>query len=176
MTTTETDAPARVAPATSRALSAEAIADFVDHEAELADTHRFDEWLALWSPVHAAYFVPHGAKPESWREVAIIRDDYTRLNERIRRLQSGYAYAQNPPSVLNRVIGRLRIEPAEDGAVRVTGKFVCVEVRPGQRETLWSGKVIYTLAERADGGIEMRRKEVRLVNSHTEIPTLSFLI
>ena len=78
--------------------------------------------------------------------------------------------------MLNRVIGRLRIEPAEDGAVRATGKFVCVEVRPGSRETIWSGKAMYTLAARPGGGIEMRRKEVRLVNSHTEIPTLSFLI
>ena len=74
--TTDIDAPASVASAPSSPLSAEAIADFVDHEAELADSHRFDEWLELWSPVHAAYFVPHGANPESWREVAIIRDDY----------------------------------------------------------------------------------------------------
>lgn len=162
-------------PVIPQALNAEAVAEWVDREAELADTHGYDEWLALWNPQQAAYFVPHGALPKARMEVAIIRDDYKRLCERIHRLQSGNAYAQNPPSALNRVLGRLRIEPAGGGAVTATAKFVCVEVRPG-RETVWSGKVIYTLAERAEGGIEMWRKEVRLVNSHTEIPTLSFLI
>lgn len=157
-------------------LGIDAISDFIAHEADLADDHRLEEWLELWNPDRAAYLVPHGALPAGRREVAIIRDDYSRMCERVRRLRTGSAHAQDPPSCLSRVMGRPRLEPGDEGSVVATANFVCVEVRP-DRETVWAGKSIYVIAPRADAdGLELWRKEIRLVNARFEIPALTFLI
>lgn len=152
----------------------ESVQDLIDLEAALADAHRYEEWLALWSPEHAAYVVPHGALGSGRREVAIIRDDFERMCERIRRLRSGQAHSQDPPSVLCRVMGRPRLADS-DGTARTTATpFICSEVRP-ERQTTWSGTALHTI-DLAGGRPLIRRKEVRLVNAHHELPALTFLI
>ncbi len=156
-------------------VSAEEVIDFVDHEAELADSHRLQEWLALWNPDRAMYLVPYAGETEGRLQVAIIRDDYEKLCQRIQRLSSGSAHAQEPWSRLCRVMSRTKTREGEDGSVVASSKFVCVESRP-DREVLWAGTAIHTVAPRADGGLELWRKEVRLVNSQKEIPPLAFLI
>jgi p-cumate 2,3-dioxygenase beta subunit len=157
-------------------LGVEAIYDFISFEGELADEHRLEEWLELWNPDRAAYFVPCGALAPGRLEVAIIRDNFDRMTERVRRLRTGSAHAQDPPSCVSRVMSRPRITPGDEGSVVATANFVCVEVRP-DRETVWAGKTLYTIAPRTGGdGLEIWRKEVRLVNAQYEIPALTFLI
>jgi len=73
------------------------------------------------------------------------------------------------------VLGRAKITDGADGSVTATSNFVCVESRP-DREVLWSGTVVHTVAPRTDGGLEPWRKEVRRMNSQKEIPALAFLI
>lgn len=152
----------------------EALQDLIDLEAALADAHRYEEWLELWSPEHAAYVVPHDALGNARREVAIIRDDYHRMGERIRRLRSGQAHSQDPQSVLSRVMGRPRLA-AGDGATYTTATpFICSEVRP-ERQTTWSGTALHTIDLGGERPL-IRRKEVRLVNARHELPALTFLI
>ncbi len=160
---------------TNTVVSAEEVADFIDNEAALADTHQLQDWLDLWSRDRALYFVPYSGEEEGRLQVAIIRDDYDRLCQRIQRLTSGSAHAQDPPSRLCRVMSRVKISDGDDGSVVASSKFVCVESRP-DREVLWAGTAIHTVAPRVEGGLELWRKEVRLVNSQKEIPPLSFLI
>jgi benzoate/toluate 1,2-dioxygenase subunit beta len=156
-------------------VSTEEVADFVDYEAELADAHRLQEWLDLWNQDRALYLVPYAGEEEGRLQVAIIRDDYSQLCQRIQRLGSGSAHAQEPWSRLCRVMGRIKTRDGEDGSVVASSKFVCVESRP-DREVLWAGTAIHTVAPKSDGGLELWRKEVRLVNSQKEIPPLAFLI
>lgn len=157
------------------AVSASEVVDFVDHEAELADTHRLQEWLALWNRERALYLVPYADEAEGRLQVAIIRDDYDKLCQRIQRLSSGSAHAQEPPSRLCRVMSRIKMCDGESGSVVASSNFVCVESRP-DRDVLWAGTAIYTVAPRLDSGLELWRKEVRLVNAQKEIPPLAFLI
>lgn len=157
-------------------VSTQDVVDFVEHEAELSDAHRLQEWLDLWNRDRALYYVPYGDEDVDSLRVAIIRDDYGQLCQRIQRLTGGSAHAQNPPSQLCRIMSRVTTREGEDGSVVATSKFVCVESRP-DREVLWAGKTIHTVAPgAAGGGLELWRKEVRLVNSQKEIPPLAFLI
>lgn len=158
-------------------VSTQDVVDFVEHEAELADAHRYQEWLDLWNGDRASYFVPYDDDDEGEQlRVAIIRDDYGQLCQRIQRLTSGSAHAQNPPSRLCRVISRITTRDGGDGSIVAKSKFVCVESRP-DREVLWAGTLLHTVAPREDGaGLELWRKEVRLVNAQREIPALAFLI
>jgi len=70
----------------------------VEKEARLLDQLRFDEWLAMYAP-ECIYWVPatpQGGDPR--REVAILFDDRRRMEDRIYRLRTGYAWSQAPKS------------------------------------------------------------------------------
>jgi benzoate/toluate 1,2-dioxygenase beta subunit len=162
---------------TSTVISLDEVVDFIHHEAELADAHRLQDWLALWNPERASYVVPYpGDNTEGRLRLAIVRDDYAHLCERIQHLGSGLSPAQAPPSRLCRVIGRVKARDGEDGSVVASSNFMCVESRP-DREVLWAGTTIHTIAPRAGSdSLELWRKEVQLVNAQSELPALAFLI
>ena len=71
------------------------------------DPDRYDDWLALWTD-DATYWVPCGqddADPEL--HVSIIYDRYPQLVNRLQRLKTGNAFAEDPPSPLCRVISNI---------------------------------------------------------------------
>jgi 3-phenylpropionate/cinnamic acid dioxygenase small subunit len=150
--------------------------DFVHREADLADANCLREWLGLWNPDRACYVVPDPRDDGSKLHVAIIRDDYGRLCERVQRLTGGLAHAQDPVSLVSRVIGRITAESGPAGSVVATSKFLCVEIRP-DRDVIWAGTTRHTLARGGrTGELELWRKEVRLVNAAKEMFTLAFII
>jgi benzoate/toluate 1,2-dioxygenase beta subunit len=155
----------------------EMLADFVHEEAELADQHRYEEWLALWNPQRALYLVPYGENGRGPQRVSLTRDDFDRLTARIARLRSGGAHSQDPPSSLCRVIGRVRPVKSETGAWVMTSSFICTEYRPGRDLIVWSGTSTHTVGIAPAGDrLELWRKEVRLVNIAADLPPLTFLI
>ena len=67
----------------------EQVRQFLYHEAQLMDEHRYDEWLALWAE-GALYWVPSNRDEiDPKREVSLVYDDAVRLKLRIARLKSG---------------------------------------------------------------------------------------
>jgi benzoate/toluate 1,2-dioxygenase subunit beta len=71
---------------------------FLYHEARLLDDGRLDDWLALFTP-DAYYWIPCNADDvDPARHVSLVYDDRQHLADRIWRLQSGWAHAQDPPS------------------------------------------------------------------------------
>jgi 3-phenylpropionate/cinnamic acid dioxygenase small subunit len=81
----------------------------LEREARLLDQLRFDEWLALYTP-ECLYWVPttpEGGDPR--REVAISFDDRRRMEDRIFRLRTGYAWSQAPRSRTVRMISNVEV-------------------------------------------------------------------
>ena len=81
----------------------------LEREARLLDQLRFDEWLALYTP-ECLYWVPttpEGGDPR--REVAISFDDRRRMEDRIFRLRTGYAWSQAPKSRTVRMISNVEV-------------------------------------------------------------------
>src|SRR5437667_10112859 len=105
-----------------------AVADAAEHdrfrlllerEARLLDQLRFDEWLALYAP-ECLYWVPAtpgGGDPR--REVAISFADRRRLEDRIFRLRTGYAWSQAPKSRTVRMIGNVEVFATGRESVRM---------------------------------------------------------
>ena len=68
------------------------VEEFLFREADLADNHRFDEWLALWTK-DARYWVPSNEEEiDPSRHISVIYDDWKRLDERIFRLKGRHAH------------------------------------------------------------------------------------
>jgi 3-phenylpropionate/cinnamic acid dioxygenase small subunit len=114
----------------------------LEREARLLDQQRFDAWLALYTP-ECLYWVPttpEGGDPR--REVAISFDDRRRMEDRIFRLRTGYAWSQAPRSRTVRMISNVEVFATGRDAVRmVRSNFLISEFRVDGTRTLsgWCG-------------------------------------
>ena len=103
----------------------------IEREARLLDQLHFDEWLAMYTG-ECVYWVP--ATPEGGdprREVAISFDDRRRMEDRIFRLRTGYAWSQAPKSRTVRMISNVEVFAAGSDSVRmVRSNFLISEFRP----------------------------------------------
>jgi benzoate/toluate 1,2-dioxygenase beta subunit len=103
----------------------------LEREARLLDQLAFDEWLTLYAPecLHWVPATPAGGDPR--REVAISFDDRRRMEDRIFRLRTGYAWSQAPKSRTVRMISNVELFSTTGKAVRmVRSNFLISEFRP----------------------------------------------
>jgi 3-phenylpropionate/cinnamic acid dioxygenase small subunit len=146
---------------------------FLYREALLMDTHRYEEWLALWDR-DACYWVPCNEDDiDPMRQVSLIYDDYDRLQQRVRRLTSGTVLAQDPTPRMRRIVSNIEIASGAD-AFEVQSNFILALAR-GSEQQLWAGRSIHGL-RRAGDDLKIFRKKVLLINSDQEMPLLQFLI
>jgi 3-phenylpropionate/cinnamic acid dioxygenase small subunit len=150
------------------------IENFLYREARLMDEHAYDEWLSLWTE-DALYWVPcNDDDIDPQRHVSIIYDDRPRLEDRIERLKSGAAYAQDPKSRLRRVVSNVEVEEGDNGGITVYSNFNLTELRRSRQDT-FAGRTIHKL--RAQGNsFKIAYKKVLLVNNDEVIDNLTFLI
>ena len=147
---------------------------FLYREARLMDEHAYDEWLALWTD-DALYWVPcneDDIDPE--RHVSIVYENRARLEDRIARLKSGAAYAQDPKTRLSRVISNVEIEDATDTEAIVRSTFNLTALRRGRMD-IFAGRVTHKLRPEGDS-FKIAYKKVVLINNDIVIHNLTFLI
>ncbi|MGH7842554.1 MAG: aromatic-ring-hydroxylating dioxygenase subunit beta [Candidatus Binataceae bacterium] len=151
-----------------------AVESFLYREARLMDENAYAEWLALWDH-DALYWIPAGAEDiDPARQVSTAYDNRQRLEARVRRLQSGNAHAQSPPSRLRRVVSNIEIEETAGGEIITNSNFVLGEVRRGKQD-VFIGRSLHKL-RRADGDFKIFFKKVTLVNNDEYIDNLTFLV
>ena len=123
----------------------------VEREARLLDQLRFDEWLAMYAP-ECIYWVP--GTPEAGdprREISISFDDRRRMEDRIYRLRTGYAWSQAPKSRTVRMMSNVEVFAAADGDARmVRSNFLISEFRVDGTRFLsgWCGHRFVPAGER----------------------------
>ncbi|MBI3247806.1 MAG: aromatic-ring-hydroxylating dioxygenase subunit beta [Deltaproteobacteria bacterium] len=150
------------------------IENFLYREARLMDENAYDDWLALWAD-DVLYWVPANDDDiDPQRHVSIVYEDKTRLEDRIARLKSGAAYAQDPKSRLRRVIANIEIEEGDNGEVTVYSNFNLTELRRSQQRT-FAGRTIHKLRPH-DASFRITYKKVLLVNNDEVISNMTFLI
>ena len=70
----------------------------LEREARLLDQLRYDDWLAMYAS-ECVYWVPSTPNAgDPRREIAIMFDDRRRLEDRIYRMRTGFAWSQAPAS------------------------------------------------------------------------------
>ena len=154
-----------------------AATDFLYLEARLADEARYAEWLALWTE-DGVYWVPATTDPAAGPETHIshVYDNRARLDTRVKLLQTGQRYSQEPASLMRRLISNVEVE--RDGGELVVGaNFILGELSVQSKHEMhwWVGRTTHRL-RRVDGALRMTAKKVVLVNAAEPLPNLSFLI
>jgi len=147
----------------------QAAIEFVYREARLADEARYAEWHALWTD-DAVYWVPATTDPaaDPERHLSHIYDNRARLDTRVKLLQTGHRYSQEPASLMRRLISNIEVERAENGDLVVASNFK-------HEMHWWVGRTTHRL-RRVDGALKLSQKTVVLVNAAEPLPNLSFLI
>jgi benzoate/toluate 1,2-dioxygenase beta subunit len=155
-----------------------AVVEFLHREARLADEARYAEWLALWTD-DAVYWVPATTDPaaDPDKHLSHIYDNRGRLETRIKLLQTGYRYSQEPASPMRRLVSNIEVAPAENGELVAESNFALAELAIQARREMhwWVGRATHRL-RRVGGELRMCRKKVVLVNAAEPLPNLSFLI
>jgi benzoate/toluate 1,2-dioxygenase beta subunit len=151
----------------------ERIEDFLFHEARLIDDHRYDEWLALWTE-DCLYWVPcNSDDADPSRQTMIIYDNRARLDERVYRLTSGAAWAQQPRSRTRRLISNVEVRET-DGGYAVESNCLIAELRRS-RQDLFAARILHTLRPSGDS-FRIALKKVLLLNNDEAIDNLTFLV
>jgi len=154
------------------------VVEFLYREARLADEARYAEWLALWTD-DAVYWVPASTDPAADPETRIshIYDNRARLETRVKLLQTGHRYSQEPASPMRRLISNIEVEEGSAGGLIAGSNFVLAELSIQARPEMhwWVGRATHHL-RRVDGVLRMSLKKVVLINAAEPLPNLSFLI
>jgi 3-phenylpropionate/cinnamic acid dioxygenase small subunit len=135
----------------------------LEREARLLDGHDYERWLAMLAP-ECIYWIP--GTPERGdprREIAISFDDRRRLEDRIYRLRTGYAWSQAPRSRTVRLVTNVEVFAASDPAVRmVRSNFLVSEFWGDETRILtgWAGHRVVI----ADGSWVIAAKQINLID------------
>ncbi len=135
----------------------------LEREARLLDQLRFEEWLDLFAPecLYWAPATPEGGDPR--REVAVMFDDRRRLEDRIYRLRTGYAWSQAPSSRTSRIVANVEVFGCErDDQRMVRSNFSISEFWDGEIRMLagWCGHRF----RRIEGTWLISAKQINLLN------------
>jgi benzoate/toluate 1,2-dioxygenase subunit beta len=149
--------------------------DFLYREARLADTHAYDDWFALWAD-DALYWLPCNEDTHDPRlHISLVYEDHEGLIDRIARLKSGAAWAQDPKSRLARVVANIETEDAQSQhECLVHSTFNISAARRGRIEVI-AGRATHRLRWTPDG-IRLVTKTVFLVDNDEVMSNLTFLI
>jgi benzoate/toluate 1,2-dioxygenase beta subunit len=91
----------------------------LEREARLLDQLRYDEWLNMYA-AECIYWVPSTPQAgDPRREISVMFDDRRRLEDRIYRLRTGFAWSQAPASRTVRLITNVEVFAAAREGVRM---------------------------------------------------------
>ena len=142
---------------------------FLYHEAQLLDTQRYEDWLALFTE-DASYWVPLEQNQQDPEQTSsLIYDDRTLLELRVKQMRHPRAHARAPLPRTVHQVGNIVVRD-----LTVTSNLLVVEFRSEKQRT-WAGLVEHRLVRNA-GSFRIARKRIDLVNSEGEIEGLTILL
>lgn len=157
----------------------QAVEEFLYHEARLLDTRRWREWQKLFTD-DALYWIPGSLEDYDPRHhVSIVYDDPVLLNDRIGRLESGRAHAQEPASRTLHQLSNITFEQRAD-VLTVQSNLVLYEFKPNSQRRMEPVNLFPAACEHdlvGDAGDwKIRRKKVMLLQADGTITNLTFLV
>jgi len=147
----------------------------LEREARMLDQLRYDDWLALYAP-ECVYWVPSTPNAgDPRREIAIMFDDRRRLEDRVYRLRTGFAWSQAPASRTVRLVTNVEVFSTASEAVRMLrSNFLISEFWGDETRMLagWAGHRVV----RNESGWLIQAKQVNLIECDQSIRNPSIIL
>jgi 3-phenylpropionate/cinnamic acid dioxygenase small subunit len=147
----------------------------LEREARLLDQLRYEDWLKLYA-AECVYWVP--ATPNAGdprREVAVMFDDRRRLEDRVYRLRTGFAWSQAPASRTVRLISNVEVFAPGHANVRMVRSNFLISEFWGDETRLLSGWTGHRFVHQNDRW-EIRAKQVNLLECDQSIRNPSIVL
>jgi biphenyl 2,3-dioxygenase subunit beta len=145
------------------------IEQFLYAEAELLDESDLHAWVALFTD-DVRYLMPtrtnrlrreRGQEIGKETDLAFFDDDKKSLEARVRRLDTGMAWAEDPPSRTRHLVTNVRIEPLAGDEYAVRSYFFLYRSRLRTDENLFVGRR-HDVLRRTLEGLRIARREILL--------------
>jgi benzoate/toluate 1,2-dioxygenase beta subunit len=147
----------------------------VEREARLLDQLKYEDWLAMYA-AECLYWVPSTPNAgDPRREIAVMFDDRRRLEDRVYRLRTGFAWSQAPQSRTVRLITNVEVfATARDDTHMVRSNFLISEFWDKETRTLtgWAGHRVV----RSGAGWKIAAKQVNLIECDQAIRNPSIIL
>ena len=134
------------------------IEQFLYYEAQLLDDRDFETWLGLlsediryWMPTRFNQGRRQRRDSSDDSELAHFDDDRPTLERRVKRLRTAFAWAEQPPTRTRRIIGNIRVAPADNDRFAVRSNFICYANRLESETHIWAGERSDVLRRSGDG-------------------------
>lgn len=157
-------------------ITAEALREFVAHEARLLDEQRLEEWNALFAP-HGWYWLPaSSAASDPLNEASHLYDDALLRRVKIARLAHPQAFSQQPRGTGHHLLQASQLLEADAAANRYALRtpFIYTELRAG-RTVVLPGVARHQLALHA-GALAITLKRVDLLHAGEALPAIELYI
>jgi ethylbenzene dioxygenase beta subunit len=148
---------------------------FLYAEAELLDDGRLREWLELLAD-EVVYRVPVRIVKERGESgvsssMFHLDEDRDSLELRVDRIETGFAWAEDPPSRLRHFVANVRVREDGDGTLRVRSNLLVYRARWDRpQHDLLSGER-HDVLRRTPAGLRLAERVVVL--DATTVPTLN---
>jgi len=158
------------------------IEDFLYHEVDLLDERRYDEWLDLftddaryWMPMRRN--VPHDEREREFTRAGLdvnwFDEGKDTLTRRVRQIQTGVHWAEEPPSRLCHMLSNVQIVAATPSEVTVKCRFLIYRNRVETETDFLVGKREDVL-RRVDGSWKIAHRKIVLDQSVLLAKNLTF--
>jgi len=154
-------------------LLVQSVAAFLFKEARLMDANQYPQWLEMFDS-ECTYWIPSNQDDfDPNRHVSILYCDRPMLENHVRRLTEGKAFAQSPKSRLLRSVTNVEASRT-DRTITAHANFHIMEIR-AHRKYSHGGRAEYQLREQ-DSGFLIQHKKVLLLDIDEPQDSISFLI
>lgn len=145
------------------------VSQFYAHEAHLFDDWKFRDWIDLldddvfyWMPM-----ISNRIGREVGKEVGTIDDlshyeeDKTSMSNRVKRLETGMAWAETPPGRTRHLISNIVVDPGEEsGTVNAKSAFIIYRSHLEIDQEIFSGKRLDVLRPDEETVWKIKRREI----------------
>jgi 3-phenylpropionate/cinnamic acid dioxygenase small subunit len=120
---------------------------FYTNEAWLLDDRKFKQWLDIFTE-DIFYFMPRrknvyrkdlAREITPYGDLAILEESKQDLQMRVARLDTGMAWAEDPPSRTRHLITNLAVEPLDNGEVKARTAFLIYKSHLELDQDLYAG-------------------------------------
>jgi len=132
-------------------------------EARLADALELEQWLDCYAP-ECIYWIPaSNPAADPRREITHEIHDRRRLEDRIARIRTGFAYSMIPPIRTTHVLGVVEMWRGDLNEIRVRVNFI-IDVLNKDRHRVASGWIGYSLID-VDERWRIAVKQINLIDA-----------
>ncbi len=147
----------------------------LEREARLLDQLRYEDWLALYT-AECIYWVPSTPTAgDPRREIAVMFDDRRRLEDRIFRLRTGFAWSQAPVSRTVRLITNVEVFATAREDVRMLRSNFLISEFWGDETRILTGWAGHRVVREGDGW-KIQAKQVNLIDCDQSIRNPSIIL